>query len=582
MDSLHLPHCFAEVVDHIQASNFARIELLVLNAGSQETATKGLSGRPPLVRRIFNTLTDPARRKGLAYRLYQRVDAKLGDIAPVDPLEEVDCSERLEGIESYSVTPITKRFVHRFDPEAVEFIRSRQLDVLIRFGFNILRGEILTAAKHGVWSYHHGDNDYYRGGPAYFWEMYEGSPVSGAILQVLTEKLDDGLVLYKGYFATHPGLSERRNGVQPYWGASTFMIQKLHQLHEQGWDAVRNSALPPAPYHGKKPIYTKPANGEMARWLVSVLARKAGRLLVRRSTVNHWRLALREAAPMVADAAQAPDMAGFNWIESPPGRFYADPFLLEEAGGKYLFFEDFDYASQTGRISCGEVKHGQLVDVRPVIERPYHLSYPCIFRDGDQIFMIPETLGNNTVDLYRCVGFPHRWRFEKTLFQGRAVDTTVWIENGIYWFFTTLLDPRGGGSQLWLFSADSLTGEWTPHPANPVSTDVRTSRGAGAIFRRNGKLIRPSQDCSKTYGYSFALNEILVLDRERFQERPAVTVLPTWAPGLWASHSYAFAGNLEVVDGRTPLPSGPVLKPALVRGKAEGETAPGFAAGARM
>ena len=37
-----------------------------------------------------------------------------------------------------------------------------------------LRGEI---ARHGVWSYHHGDNRFYRGGPPGFWEVMEDQPV---------------------------------------------------------------------------------------------------------------------------------------------------------------------------------------------------------------------------------------------------------------------------------------------------------------------------------------------------------------------------------------------------------------------
>lgn len=93
------------------------------------------------------------------------------------------------------MTPIGRRLVQRLPVDAVERIRQKQLDVLIRFGFNILRGEILTAAKHGVWSYNHGDGDYYRGGPAHFWEVYEGNPISGAMLQVPTEELAAGTVL---------------------------------------------------------------------------------------------------------------------------------------------------------------------------------------------------------------------------------------------------------------------------------------------------------------------------------------------------------------------------------------------------
>ena len=88
-------------------------------------------------------------------------------------------------------------------------------------------------------------------------------------------------------------------------------------------------------------------------------------------------------------------------------------------------------------------------------------------------------------------------------------------------------EPRGDGLQLWLFHATSLTGKWIPHPASPISTDVRSSRGAGAIFRHNGKLFRPSQDCGRNYGHSFALNEIVVLNQCEYKETPGVTVGPT-------------------------------------------------------
>jgi hypothetical protein len=44
-------------------------------------------------------------------------------------------------------------------------------------------GNILTAAKFGVWSYHFGDIDRYRDGPPGFWEMYERNPLSGVVLK---------------------------------------------------------------------------------------------------------------------------------------------------------------------------------------------------------------------------------------------------------------------------------------------------------------------------------------------------------------------------------------------------------------
>jgi hypothetical protein len=177
------------------------------------------------------------------------------------------------------------------------------------------------------------------------------------------------------------------------------------------------------------------------------------------------------------------------------------------------------------------------------------------------MYMVPESVANGTVDLYRCTRFPDHWEVVKELLRDRAVDTTVWVDDGLCWFFVTLQEPRGFGTQLWLFYASDVAGNWSSHPANPISTDVRNSRGAGAIFRRNGKLFRPSQDCSRHYGFSLTLNEIVVLDRERYEERSCVTVTPTWAPRLVGTHTYSHAGQVEIIDGCARRPASAALAP---------------------
>ena len=232
--------------------------------------------------------------------------------------------------------------------------------------------------------------------------------------------------------------------------------------------------------------------------------------------------------------------------------------MIEESGKAWVFFEDFDYVTQRGRISCAEVQDIGIANIVTVLERPYHLSYPCVFHADNVMYMIPESASNGTVELYRCVHFPDRWILEKELFRARIVDTTVWMDDGLYWFFVTLRETRGFGSQLWLFYASTLTGEWMPHPGNPISSDVRNSRGAGAIFRHNGKLFRPSQDCSKHYGYSVTLNEVVVWDRFQYKERPFVTIGPSWERGLVGTHTYSHAGNVEIIDGCVPLSSSSV------------------------
>lgn len=69
------------------------------------------------------------------------------------------------------------------------------VDVVFRFGFGIIKGDVLTAPTHGVLSFHHGDIRTYRGSPTHVWEFLNDEPTSGVTLQQLTEKLDGGRIV---------------------------------------------------------------------------------------------------------------------------------------------------------------------------------------------------------------------------------------------------------------------------------------------------------------------------------------------------------------------------------------------------
>ena len=74
--------------------------------------------------------------------------------------------------------------------DAISFLE--EVDVAIRFGFGILKGEALTAPKHGVVSYHHGDVREYRGRPAGFYEFLHNEEYAGVTVQRLNQELDKG------------------------------------------------------------------------------------------------------------------------------------------------------------------------------------------------------------------------------------------------------------------------------------------------------------------------------------------------------------------------------------------------------
>ena len=551
VDTPKLTRASATVLRDIMRSDFARLQLVVYNAAARFT----LPFKGCLPARLWCPPRKSRARTRLLWEVYKRLDKRIWHVDN-DPLGIEDCEPLFEGLESLEVEPITTGFADRFPEDAIEAIASKRLDVLLRFGFNLIRGSILNTAKYGVWSFHYGDEDYYRGGPAYFWELYEQNPLSGVTLQILTEEPDANRVLEKALFATQLDLSVIRNRIQPYWGSAHFMIQKLWELHAYGWESVEKGILTAAPYSGKRKTYCVPNNIEMARWIVPHATKKlysrVKRTVMLSGDVLHWQLAIRTGGHYIQCEDGSVHTAGFRWIESPKGHFYADPFVLERDGQNWLFFEDYDYQRERGAIACADVSPGgEMGEARLVLEADTHLSYPYIFSEGDSIYMIPENGLAEVVQLYRCTRFPEQWSPVAELFHGPAVDTSVWKQDGKWWFFTTLLDRLGQGIALYLFFSESLTGPWLYHPANPISHDVRNARGAGRLFQKDGKLIRPSQSSIIRYGYSFALNEVVKLTQAEYQERPILSVGPNWRPGLQATHTYNRTGSIEVIDGQT-------------------------------
>jgi hypothetical protein len=543
LDEVACPRFVARIIEDIRSSSFARLDLVVLNADARPRPVM----RAPFPRRLWRLLSDRKARTLLLYDLYLRLDGKRPTVD--DPLALVDCGPLLAGVDSIEAQPIVKGFTHRFSPGDLELIRARRLDVLLRFGFNIVRGEILESARHGVWSFHHDDNDHYRGGPAGFWELYEGNPLSGVMLQVLTEELDAGLVLCKSRFATASGLSLAANRHAPYWGSTHFVIKKLHELHQDGWEHVRSRAERPAPYRGQRPTYKRPTNGDMTRFLARRLSSALRRLpgAARRA---HWRLGIRVGARPLHAAAGPTDLAGFSWMDCPPGHAYAEPFLTAGEGATWVFFRDFSYAASRAVIACAEVlPQGRLGPARACLDPGRDLSYPMVFDWDGEAFMIPGSPAGGAVELYRATRFPYEWTRETTLARLPAVNTTVWRADDRWWFFVAVAEPRGHCAALLLFHAASLTGSWVHHPANPISSDVRSARGAGAVFTVGERRIRPGQDCRPGHGHRFTLNEIVELSGDAYRERPLVVVDSARRQGFRGTHTYTHWAGIEMVDG---------------------------------
>lgn len=197
------------------------------------------------------------------------------------------------------------------------------------------------------------------------------------------------------------------------------------------------------------------------------------------------------------------------------GQWVADPFLFEADGKHYLFCEQYETELNRAGIGYYVFEDGIPVNKGIVIRQPYHMSYPCVFAYGDEIYMIPETSANKTVELYRAVKFPDQWELDTVLLQDvQYVDSTVYqAENELYLLSYT---KKNNGWALVVFKLDMQSKQLSAVSEKLYQTNI--ARPAGSLLRTEKGLFRPAQDCSRKYGEALYLYAVDKLDEEGFDE----------------------------------------------------------------
>ena len=536
LDSDHIPAWACEMLESIRASDFASLELVVYD--DSDTAAK------PLLRRIVDN------RSRLLYLAYRGLSNRLaGSRAP--SLQMQDANSLLEGVDAMSVKPERSGFVDRFADDDIKRIAGYELDVIVRLGFRILKGEILTTPQHGVWSLHHGDNRVNRGMPPGFWEVLESWPESGAVLQILSEDLDGGKILYRSNSLTmHPFVEQNLEAYN--WKAMLFVPRMLKRLQRLGPDRffaeVDDANAHPSFYSRR--LYKAPDNWHMLKLLTRYGLGYVRRKIRSLFFVEQWQLFFarnrKENEPELS-------LRNFVRLAPPKERFWADPHVVDRDGSSYIFFEDLPFATGKGHISVVSIDEDGSVSAPTIaLERPYHLSYPHVLEVDGKLYMIPETMENGTIELYECTQFPHRWEFVMNLMEDvRAVDATVLHRDGRWWLFANVAEHPGVSvlDELFVFYADTFpTNEWQAHSANPVVTDVSRARPAGPLFECRGELYRPSQNSSGRYGKSINIQHVVELTEHSYQERAVSEITPDWSDDLIGTHTLAVSNELTVVD----------------------------------
>lgn len=282
------------------------------------------------------------------------------------------------------------------------------------------------------------------------------------------------------------------------------------------------------------------------------LQRKSARLSEKLSgNAAKWHVAWRRIEDAAPPVAQTLRLSDWRVLPDQGTRYFADPFVFVHDGVTHVFIEEVPDATGRGIISHFTLSAaGEPSDITPVLDTGSHLSYPFVFEDAGEIYMLPESSAAGGLDLYRAARFPDRWEKAARLIEGRAHDATFFRHEGQLWIAAGSEAPQSSSwDGLSLFTAETLLGLWRAHPGNPVLIDAGAARPAGALWTAtDGSLMRPAQDCTSGYGHRLTLRRITRLDGTAFAEETAGAIAFAPETGILGPHTLSRGGGFELID----------------------------------
>lgn len=445
-----------------------------------------------------------------------------------------------------TIAPIHKGISTYFNSEDIEKIRSFGLDFILRFGFDIIRGDVLTSAKYGIWSFHHDDERVVRGGPPGFWEFMRDIPRNGVILQQLTDELDKGLILKRIQFDTV--------SYSYKYHLNRLLVESEFLPLQVAKDLIVNGKLEPQLSQSQAAIQHPPRNLQMLKYFWLCFWRKMKfhyRYFFRQ---EDWNVGyyMKPAADFIN--CDNKDSLEIQWLKPSKSDYFADPFVISNDKDTYLFFEWF--SNKNGKADLAVAKKSENFEIyHKITDFQEHRSYPFVFDYQGEIYCIPEANRTNKVTLFRFIDDKESKRgmhlqFDCDLLQGCFVDSTLHRHSDGKWYLFTTPQSKPH-THLMVFVADDLRGPYKPHFNNYVKVDCGNSRPAGKVLKINNELVRPAQNSTRHYGESITLNKIIQLNEYQYIEESIKEIKPnpkwTYNQGI---HTLNSDGCMTVFDAK--------------------------------
>lgn len=203
------------------------------------------------------------------------------------------------------------------------------------------------------------------------------------------------------------------------------------------------------------------------------------------------------------------DNPQYIWLKNPYKTqcWFADPFILDVTDDLiFLLVEEMNYKLQKGRIAKLTIsRHTMTIDKMEILlEEDTHLSFPNIFRNGEEVYVYPENHVSGELNLYKLVDNATRLEKVKVLVDAPLTDAVMTDIFGVRQIFSTKM-PDPNGNELFVYTLDN---QFKVTHINSVHFEDKHARMAGPVFEYKGKIYRPAQDCNEVYGGAVIIEEV--------------------------------------------------------------------------
>ncbi len=423
-------------------------------------------------------------------------------------------------------------------------LSSLNLDVVVRLAAEPLSNELLKSVRFGEWTFNFTETQ----SPTFdwtgFWEVKEKAALT--ITAVNIRQASESVSKTLATAAYNTKFSAALNGAFVEEKSVILMMRELRRLAD-------TRELKPQRHEPLKAKTTLPGMFDATAYMFRLAGNVLGKIMIQARSrlgldARSWRVHIGNGSVENFVPGQTTE------LKLAEGMWAADPFLFRWNNEDYIFFECFPNNRQNAWISVAKLADNKVELLGTCLRTSYHLSYPFIFNDGGDIFMIPETHQTNRVEVWRCTQFPLRWELYATTLEGQSpADTIMFRTDGQWWLLTSLSDHYAymdHCSELYAFAVDGpALRSVVPHKRNPVIIGSDVARNAGRVHIVGDRLLRPSQcNSNGTYGYGLNIQEITKIDSNEYAESAVRLVRPDFMSGIVGCHHIDILGDRFVID----------------------------------